>query len=104
MTIAAALATPNLKARPDALNRIVDRDTELWSNLRQQLNKDYFYRAALIVRNVMYGDWDVETVAFELSLITGGHEGYEKQRAKRELIVKRERQRAKAARKVRHAG
>lgn len=48
------------------LSKIVDRPRVPWSNLTRSLR----YRAALIVRNVRYRNWDVKDVEFELKLIT----------------------------------
>jgi hypothetical protein len=57
-----------------ALNHIVDCRGEQWSRKRQRNAKDLRYRAALIVRNVRYREWDVRTVELELRQILEGAE------------------------------
>lgn len=77
-------AKPGLRIKRSeaALNRVVDRRWALYSRRQARLNANYLYRAAVIVRNVLYRDWDVDDVAFELSLITGDAKTFERQRAR----------------------
>jgi hypothetical protein len=72
-----------LKADEAALSMIVSRRYAVSVPMQKRLDDNYYYRAAMIVRNVFYRQWTVEDVAFHLSMIAGDDgTQYEKQRAR----------------------